>query len=94
MTIVGVLNRVFQKNRMARCLTGDIGLNVSIPDLKVKCHYCKKYKSLKGIHEGIDPENEGRKSIIYYCKKCKNIYIHEKKKAAEKRKKLNEALNL
>ena len=86
MTIVGALNRVFQKNKMARCLTGDIGLNVSIPDLKVKCHYCNKYKSFKGIHEGIDPENEGKKCIIYYCKKCRNIYKHEEKKHLKEEK--------
>jgi tetratricopeptide (TPR) repeat protein/ribonuclease BN (tRNA processing enzyme) len=93
MTIVGALSRIFEKNKMARCLTGDIGLNISIPALKVKCHYCNKYRSYKGIYEGLDPENEGRKRVIYYCKKCGNIYKHEEKKATERKRKLNEALS-
>jgi tetratricopeptide (TPR) repeat protein/ribonuclease BN (tRNA processing enzyme) len=74
MSIVGALNRVFQENGMARCLTGDIGLTVSVPDLKVKCHYCKRYVSVDGILEGIDPESKDKKWVIHYCKGCKKTY--------------------
>jgi tetratricopeptide (TPR) repeat protein len=80
MTIVGALNRVFQKNNMAKCLTGDIGLTVSLPTLKVKCHYCKKYVDIDKILEGIDPENKEKKCVIYYCKGCETTYKYEKEK--------------
>lgn len=43
--IVAALNKVFQDNRMARCLTGDIGLTVKIPDLEVRCAYCSYNKN-------------------------------------------------
>jgi len=80
MTIVDALDKVFQENNMARCLTGDIGLNVLIPDLKVKCYYNKEYVDLDGILEEIDPENKVKKCIIYFCKDCKNTYEYEKEK--------------
>jgi len=80
MTIIGALNDVFQSSNMARCLTGDIGLNVSIPDMKVKCKYCKNYFDMDEIAEGLDPTNKTKKCIIYYCNNCKNIYEHEKNK--------------
>ncbi|MBE9592560.1 MAG: tetratricopeptide repeat protein [Proteobacteria bacterium] len=80
LTIISALNKVFRKNNMARCLTGDIGLKVKIPDLKVKCHYCKKCLDANNMLEAIDPENEDKKCIVYYCKDCENIYEHEKEK--------------
>ena len=86
-TIVGALNRVFQRYDKTRCLTGDIGLNVLIPDLKVKCHYCSKrnaqepYKDFKEILEKIDPENRTKKCVIYFCKEDKKTYEYELKKA-------------
>ncbi|HUV02893.1 MAG TPA: tetratricopeptide repeat protein [Desulfobacteria bacterium] len=79
-TIVGALNRVFRKNNMARCLTGDIGLKVQIPELTVKCHYCDEYANAKEVLEAIDPENEPKKCLIYYCKKCKGTHDYECKK--------------
>jgi len=81
LTMVDALDKVFRKNKMARCLAGDIGLKVKIPDLKVKCHYCKKYLDANNMLEAIDPENEHKKCIVYYCKACENIYEHEKEKA-------------
>jgi tetratricopeptide (TPR) repeat protein len=74
LTIIDALDTVFQKNDLARCLTGDIGLNVSIPDLKVKCHYCKEYVPFDIIMEGIDPIHKHKKCVIYYCKDCKKVY--------------------
>lgn len=86
MTIVKALNRVFQQNKMAKCLTGDIGLRVSIPNLKVKCHYAQcgqgnNYVPLNNILENIDPDNIEKKSVIYYCKKCETIYKYKNKEA-------------
>jgi len=80
MTIVGALDRVFRRNKMARCLTGDIGLNVSVPDLRIKCHYCQKHKDANEILEEIDPENKDKKCVIYYCKDCKGTYEYEESK--------------
>lgn len=77
-TIVGALNKVFRKSGMARCFTGDIGLKVLIPDLKVKCHYCNRYVDFDHIIEGIDPENRIKKCIVYYCTKCQRTYKYEK----------------
>jgi tetratricopeptide (TPR) repeat protein/ribonuclease BN (tRNA processing enzyme) len=74
MTIIGALDRVFQNNDMARCLTGDIGLTVSIPDLKVRCRYCEGFVDLSEITEAIDPTNRKKKRIIYYCKNCINTH--------------------
>lgn len=80
--IVDALNKVFQSNKMARCLTGDIGLTVKIPDLEVRCHYCsfdnKKevYVKLHDILEDIDPKNKSEKGVIYFCDKCKRIHEH------------------
>jgi len=74
LTIVSALNKVFRKNNMARCLTGDIGLKVKIPDLKVKCHYCKKYLDANNMLEGIDPDNRDKKSIVYFCGDCKRTH--------------------
>lgn len=74
MTIIGALNTIFRKNDMARCLTGDIGLNVLIPGIKVKCRYCEKYIDIHEILEGIDPTHKAKKRIIHYCRNCKNTY--------------------
>jgi hypothetical protein len=73
-TIVGALNRVFRKNKMARCLTGDVGLKVKIPELTVKCHYCDEYVNANEVIEAIDPENEHKKSLIYFGEKCKGTH--------------------
>jgi tetratricopeptide (TPR) repeat protein len=91
LTIVTALNRVFQQNKMARCLTGDIGLRVLIPDLKVECHYCKeeeksveeKFVDFNEILESIDPENKDKKCVIHYCKKCENIHQREWRKTTQ-----------
>jgi ribonuclease BN (tRNA processing enzyme) len=79
-TIVGALNSVFRKNEMARCLTGDIGLKVKIPDLTVECHYCGRYVNANEVIEAIDPENEPKKCLIYFGEKCKGTHDYECKK--------------
>jgi hypothetical protein len=79
MTIIGALDKVFQRYEMAKCLTGDIGLNVLISGLKVKCKYCGTYVDMSEILEGIDPTNKIKKRIIYYCRTCKNIYEYQEK---------------
>ena len=73
-TIVGALNRVFRKNNMARCLTGDIGLKVKIPALTVKCHYCNEYVNANDVLEAIDPKNKDKKSLVYFSGKCKRTH--------------------
>jgi mRNA degradation ribonuclease J1/J2 len=73
-TIVGALNRVFRKNKMARCLTGDIGLKVKIPELTVKCHYCGKYVNANEVIEAIDPKNELTKCLVYFSDECKRTH--------------------
>jgi len=83
MAIVGALDRVFQDYGITKCLTGDIGLRVSIPSLKVKCHYCEKYVDAKEVSEGIDPENIDRKSVIYFCRDCERTHEYEKRKWLE-----------
>lgn len=82
MTIIGALDNVFQRYKIARCLTGGIGLNVGIPSLKVKCRYCEKYADVSKILEGIDPTNKAKKRIIYYCENCKNTYEYEERNSA------------
>lgn len=79
-TIVCALNSVFRKNNMARCLTGDIGLKVKIPDLTVKCHYCGGYVDAKEVLEAIDPEHGPKKCLIYFGEKCKGTHDYECKK--------------
>jgi tetratricopeptide (TPR) repeat protein len=91
-TIVGSLDKVFQRNKMAKCLTGDIGLKVSIPNLKAQCHYCNKWKPIKDIKESIDPYNKVKKSVIYYCKNCENIYEHYFKEAKKREAELAKIL--
>ena len=92
MTIIGALDKVFQRYGMVRCLTGDIGLNVLIPDMKVKCHYCNKYIGMDEILEGIDPENKDKKSIIYYCQKDENIYKHYQDKCQTQNRQEDDAV--
>ncbi|MGD2249174.1 MAG: tetratricopeptide repeat protein [Candidatus Methanofastidiosia archaeon] len=79
MTIVNALDSVFQDQEMARCLAGDIGLKVLLPDLKVECHYCRGYANINEILEEIDPKNIMKKCVIHFCSKCENIYEHEKR---------------
>ena len=66
---------------MTRCLTGDIGLKVKIPELKVKCHYCNRYVKASNIFEEIDPFKERKKSIIYFSEKYRPNYDIDKKRA-------------
>jgi tetratricopeptide (TPR) repeat protein len=80
-TIVGALNRVFRKNNMARCLTGDIGLKVKIPGLTVKCHYCDEYVNANDILEAIDPKNEHKKRLVHFSENCKRTHEWAKKEA-------------
>jgi tetratricopeptide (TPR) repeat protein/ribonuclease BN (tRNA processing enzyme) len=90
--IVSALNEVFQAEKGLKCITGDIGLKVSIPDLRVNCHYChineECLDSGSGIKvqkliEDVDPTKK-YKNVIYFCEKC-NI-IHKAKKAETKKR--------
>ena len=83
---MGALNRVFRENKMARCLTGDIGLKVKIPDLTVKCHYRHESVNATDVLEAIDPENEHKKSIIYFCEDCERTLESFKERAEQARK--------
>ncbi len=78
-TIVGALNRVFRKNKMARCLTGDIGLKVKIPELTVKCHYCDEYVNANEVLEAIDPKNKHKKCLVYFSEECKRTYDYARR---------------
>lgn len=80
-TLVGALNGVFRKNNMARCLTGDIGLKVKIPELTVKCHYCDEYVDANEVLEAIDPKNEHKKCLVYFSEDCKRTHEWAKKEA-------------
>ena len=42
--IVKALNKVFQSHQMARCLTGDVGLKVYIPELTINRFPMKVFK--------------------------------------------------
>lgn len=76
--VIHALDKVFQNSGRSKCLTGDIGLKIKIPDLEVKCHYCNKYVGLNDILEGIDPVNEREKAVIHFCKKCERTFEYEK----------------
>ena len=81
LTIASALDRVFRENKMARCLTGDIGLKVKIPDLKVKCHYCDEYVNANDVLEAIDPRNKRMKSIVYFSEDCKKTHDYMKEES-------------
>lgn len=82
--IVKALNKVFQSHQMARCLTGDVGLKVYIPELTINCFYESSScdESERGIDknliiEELNPENE-LAEVIHFCKGCKNLYDDKK----------------
>ncbi|KAF5044837.1 Photosystem I assembly protein Ycf3 [anaerobic digester metagenome] len=83
-TLVKSLNNVFQKNGSTRCLTGDIGLKIKIPNMSVKCHYCSKNKKmdkfvpLDDLLEDLEPDNPN-KGVIHFCSSCENIHEYQKK---------------
>jgi len=60
--IAKTLDRAFSDDK--RCLTGDIGLKIRLPDLAVKCTLCNEYVDLSSITEQHIP---GTDSIIYAC---------------------------
>lgn len=60
--IAKTLDRAFSDDK--RCLTGDIGLKIRLPDLAVKCTLCNEYVDLSSITEKHIP---GTDSIIYAC---------------------------
>lgn len=62
-TIVKALNKVFLSKGMTRCFTGDIGLKIKIPDLKVKCCLCEKFVAFNHINEGI--ENKEKRYFLF-----------------------------
>lgn len=64
--LVDALNGAFE---ITRCLTGDIGLKVKIPELSIKCQGCNKFVNRNRIIEGIDHSSED-KGVVYYCPDC------------------------
>lgn len=97
--IVEALNKIFwNNNRMSKCVTGDIGLKIRIPDLAIKCYYCSEklkkdvYVSYDGMLEDIHPEdvyrdmysnNKTKKCVIHFCQDCENIHDYKKKEGYE-----------
>ena len=62
--LVNALDVAFEKTR---CMTGDIGLKVKIPELFIKCHKCNKYVNKNKIIERISKDSKG---VNYYCLDC------------------------
>jgi len=54
------LDRVFSNNN--RCITGDIGLKIRLPDLFIYCQVCKQYKNYNVVDE-----HDIKNDIRYYC---------------------------
>lgn len=47
-----------------RCVTGDIGLKIRLPDLAVHCNLCKDYKKCEDVRE---MSIKAREQMIYCC---------------------------
>lgn len=60
--IAKTIDRAFGQDK--RCLTGDIGLQVRLPDLAVYCNLCEDYKKCENIQE---MSIKAREEIIYCC---------------------------
>jgi len=75
--IVKTLDKMLRTKRMKKCLTGDIGLKVLIPEIKVRCDLCTReagkdfYVDTEEINAMYIPEREGKETgkIMYLCKK-------------------------
>lgn len=76
--IVRAIERVIKSKRIKRVIAGDIGMKVTIPDLKIKCDWCSREKGKEifvDIHEINTisiPEKDSTKEvgkIMYVCKK-------------------------
>lgn len=65
--LVDALNGAFENTR---CITGDIGLKVRIPELSIKCQGCNKFINKNRITEKIDHSTEDSKGVVYYCPDC------------------------
>lgn len=79
--IVKALDEVFQNEGRTKCLTGDVGLKIYLPEKTVKCYYNSSscLDNGRGVHleeilEEIDPKRDSEKSVIHFCPSCKNIY--------------------
>lgn len=59
--IAETIDRFFNSDR--RCITGDIGLKIRLPDLWVKCDICEEYREQSTIETVFRQKEE----IIYYC---------------------------
>jgi len=70
MAIVNVLDKVFRQKGIERVFTGDIGLDIKIPNLTVKNDGSGRYVSAKSIIEVI-PKRDKQKSIKYITNKYK-----------------------
>ncbi|MGC1120229.1 MAG: tetratricopeptide repeat protein, partial [Candidatus Methanofastidiosia archaeon] len=70
--IVDALDNIFRGKRRTKCLAGDIGLRVSIPELKIRCKNCGEDKDMDQILERIDARDKKNSSIVYLCDHCIN----------------------
>jgi len=69
--IVKAINKVLDN----RCITGDIGLKIKLPDLKIRCDWCTgknkrdTYKEIDEIKDVCDPRTDEKK-VDYVCEDC------------------------
>lgn len=79
--IVSAIDEIFyNKKRIGKktkCIAGDIGLMVKLPELKVRCHFCG-FVDPEKIWQCAGMDEEDDKSIIYFCEDCKPIYEYTK----------------
>lgn len=59
--IAETIDRFFNSNR--RCITGDIGLKIRLPDLSVKCDICGEYRD----YSTIETVSRKKTKEIKYC---------------------------
>lgn len=67
--LVKAINSVFSKHG-CRCLTGDVGLMVDLPDLKIRCCDCSNLVNYEDIVERIRAKKLSEKRIEYICPNC------------------------
>lgn len=75
--IVKALDKVLKTKRMKKCIAGDIGLKVTLPEIGVRCDWCTReagkdfFVPMEEINAMYIPEREGKEigKIMYLCKK-------------------------
>ncbi len=79
LTLVDALNDTFFNTfGTTKCLTGDIGLKVKLPQLQIRCDCCTRkfgmdmYVDYKEILEGFNrkPNNKCDNGVFHFCKNC------------------------